>query len=103
MILKTVYHMNLLDFRNFLLKFVLRNLFSHRVKSLKNNSCLSSHDAFCHLNTFKLTCYRFMELPMNFNVIILIQSLFQGLTTIQIQKFKFRGGKSAIAKSDRFK
>ena len=43
MILKTVYHMNLLDFRNFLLKFVLRNLFSHRVKSLKNNSCLSSH------------------------------------------------------------
>ena len=35
--------MNLLDFRNFLLKFVLRNLFSHRVKSLKNNSCLSSH------------------------------------------------------------
>ena len=44
MILKTVYHMNLLDFRNFLLKFVLRNLFSHRVKPLKNNSCLSSHD-----------------------------------------------------------
>ena len=43
MILKTVYHMNLLDFRNFLLKFVLRNLFSHCVKSLKNNSCLSSH------------------------------------------------------------
>ena len=43
MILKTVYHMNLLDFRNFLLKFVLRNLFSHRFKSLKNNSCLSSH------------------------------------------------------------
>ena len=43
MILKTVYHMNLLDFRNFLLKNVLRNLFSHRVKSLKNNSCLSSH------------------------------------------------------------
>ena len=44
MILKTVYHMNLLDFRNFLLKNVLKNLFSHRVKSLKNNSCLSSHD-----------------------------------------------------------
>ena len=54
MILKTVYHMNLLDFRNFLLKFVLRNLFSHRVKSLKNNSCLSSHVAYYISNNLKV-------------------------------------------------
>ena len=43
-----------------------------------------------------------MEPLMNFNAIILIKSLFQGLTMIQIQKFKYWGGKSAIAKYDRF-
>ena len=61
MILKTVYHMNLLDFRNFLLKFVLRNLFSHRVKSLKNNSCLSSH-AVKASGKFKTTVYILTEI-----------------------------------------
>ena len=86
MILKTVYHMNLLDFRNFLLKFVLRNLFSHRVKSLKNNSCLSSHD--CDVHTFGKFFSHFLrqiyfpleDLPsIAFYTVVIFYILSQGL------------------------